>query len=114
MKPYQANLLAGVVCIAMSLWGYFDSSSATAFIPAGFGLIFLILTPLFRKENKVVAHIIVLLTLLLIVALFRPLFSRINANDTLGIIRVGLMVLICLYAFIIYIQSFIAARKARS
>ena len=116
MKPFQINLINALVLIGLGLWAYLtaDKASPTALIPVGFGAIFLIATPLFRKDNKVVAHIIVLLTLLLIVALFMPLMSRIKAEDTLGIARVATMIGVSTIAMIIYIKSFIDARKARA
>ncbi|MEL6719729.1 MAG: hypothetical protein AAFP82_13530, partial [Bacteroidota bacterium] len=95
MKPFQINLINGVVLIAMGLWGYFsagEDASPTAFIPVAFGALFLLVTPLFKKENKVVAHIVVLLTLLLIFALFMPFKGRMEADDTLGMARVGIMI----------------------
>ena len=105
MKPFQINLINGVVLIAMGLWGYFsagEDASPTAFIPVAFGALFLLVTPLFKKENKVVAHIVVLLTLLLIFALFMPFKGR-----------VGIMILTSIVAMVIYVKSFIDARKAR-
>ena len=115
MKPFQISLINGIILIAMSLWGYFSSEtpSNTALIPAVFGLIFLLVTPAFRKENKVVAHIVVVLTLLLILALVMPLRGAIGRGDTMAIVRVGTMIGVSLIAMVIYIQSFIAAKKAR-
>ncbi|NJK83871.1 MAG: hypothetical protein HC912_08730 [Saprospiraceae bacterium] len=116
MKPFQINFLNALVLIALGLWAYLtaDKASPTALIPVGFGAIFLIATPLFRKGNKIVIHIIVLLTLLLIVALFMPLKSRIDAADNLGIARVAAMIGVSAIAMIIYIKSFVDARRARS
>lgn len=116
MKPFQANILNAIVLIIMGLWGYFGSSepSPTALIPVGFGVIFALVTPLFRKENRIVAHIVVLLTFLLIIALFMPLRGAINRVDTLGIVRVTLMLATSVLAMVIYIKSFIDARKARA
>lgn len=116
MKPFQINIINAIVLIAMGLWGYLDfggeKASPTALIPVAFGAIFLLATPPFKKENKVVAHIIVLLTLLLIIALFMPLRGAIGRGDQVGIIRVGAMIATSVVAMVIYIQSFIKARKA--
>lgn len=115
MKPFQINLVNAFVLITMGLWGYFsaDKPSPTALIPVGFGVIFALATPPFKRDNKVIAHIVVLLTLLLIIALFMPLKGAVGRGDTLGIVRVGLMLLTSIYAMVIYIRSFIAARKAK-
>jgi hypothetical protein len=115
MKPFQANFLNAVVLIVLGLWGYFGSASPspTALIPVGFGVIFALATPPFRRENKIVAHIIVFLTLLLIIALLMPLRGALQRQDTLAVIRVGLMLATSLLAMYIFIKSFIDARRAR-
>lgn len=115
MKPYQSNLLNAAVLIVMGLWGYLssESPSTTALIPVGFGVIFALATPPFKKENKIVAHIIVLLTFLLIIALIMPLKGALGRNDTLAIVRVVIMLATSVFAFITFIKSFIDARKAR-
>ena len=115
MKPYEINIINAFVLITMGLWGYFGSEnpSPTALIPAVFGFIFAALTPLFQKDNKIVAHIIVLFTFLLIIALIKPLTGAIGRSDTLAMIRVGLMILTCSIAMVFYIKSFRDARKAK-
>ncbi len=113
MKPFQANLVNAIILISMGLWGYLGSAepSTTALIPVGFGLIFAISTPPFKKGNRVVAHIIVLLTFLLIIALFMPLRRALNPVNNMALLRVGLMIISSIIAMIIYIRSFIEARK---
>lgn len=115
MKPFQANLVNAAVLIILGLWGYLGSEtpSPTALIPVGFGVIFALATPPFKKENKVVAHIIVLLTLLIIIALFMPLRGALGRGDTVAAARVGIMIATSIVAMVIYIKSFIDARKAR-
>jgi hypothetical protein len=116
MKPYIANLLNAAVLIGMGLWGYFSNEPAdrsmTALIAPAFGVIFLLCTPLLKKENKAVAHIVVLLTLLIIIALIKPLTSNLSANDTMGIVRVGAMIVTSVIAMATFIKSFIDAKKA--
>lgn len=116
MKPHVANIVLAIVLIVMSGWGYLasDTPSPTALIPAVFGVIFLLLSSPFKKENKVVAHIIVLLTLLVVVSLFMPLKGTLSRGDTLGTVRVGLMIAVGIVAFVTYIKSFIDARKNRA
>lgn len=115
MKPFQANLLNAAALIILGLWGYFGSEtpSPTALIPVGFGVIFALATPPFKKENKVVAHIVVLLTLLIIIALLMPFKGAIGRGDTLAAVRVGIMIATSIFGMVTYIKSFIAARKAR-
>ena len=57
--------LNGLVVIVISLISYYFSTSITALIPSFFGL-FLIILHLYDKNNKLIAHIAVLLILLLL------------------------------------------------
>jgi len=113
MKPFLANLIYAILLIAISLWGYFtsDNPSFTAFIPTIAGAILLAMTPAMKKENKTVDHIVVVLTLLLIVALIKPLTAAIGRSDDMAMIRVMLMMAWGVVAMIVYIKSFIDVRK---
>ncbi|MEM1197236.1 MAG: hypothetical protein AAGH57_14120 [Pseudomonadota bacterium] len=110
-----ANLINAAILLAMSAWGYLasDNPSLTALIPAGFGVALLICQPGVKSENKVVAHIAVLLTLLVFIALFMPLSGRLDGSDPAGLARIVAMMLTSLVAMVAFIGSFRAARKAR-
>lgn len=118
MQPFQANILNSIVLIALGIWGYIDSSAAanalgtslspTVFIAPVAGLILLALTSGIKKDNKIIAHIAVLLTLLLILALFMPFLKR----EGIAQIRVGIMILAGAFALLTFIKSFIKARNA--
>lgn len=115
MKPYQINLVTAVILIALGLWGYLASTSPspTALIPVGFGIVFAAATPVLRKENKAVAHVLVLLTILLTIALIIPLRGALNRDDGVAVVRIGVMLSGCVAAMVVYIRSFIEARRAR-
>ena len=110
----RANLIIALVLSAMSAWAYLASAtpSFTALIPAGFGLALFACQSGVAKENKVVAHIAVLLTLVVFAALFMPMNGAIGRGDPVAIGRVGVMMLTSLVAMIAFIASFRAARKA--
>jgi len=112
--PSNITLINGLILLTMGLWGYFTTSASTALIAPAFGLLFLVLYPLFKKGNKAVVHIVVLLTFLLIIALFRPFSKAMGSGDAVSIFRVALMMFSCVAAFIIYIKSFVDARKNRA
>ena len=76
MKTYQANLLNSIVLIVLGLWGYFEVVSPTALIPVFFGIVLLLCNVGVKKENKVIAHIVVLLTLLLLMVVLMSLTYR--------------------------------------
>jgi len=111
MKPFQANFINALILIGLGLWGYFSSQnpSPTALIAPIAGVLLLLMTSGVRKENKVVAHIAVVLTLLLFIALFMPLMKQ----EGLPKMRIGVMMFSCLVALAVFIKSFIDARKAR-
>lgn len=115
MKPANANLLNAIVLIAMGLWGYFVTKSGTAFIPVGFGVVLAALSGGIAKDNKVVAHIAVLLTLLVLVAIMgMRLPKALTKGEPMGIMRAAAMTLTGIIAMVAFIRSFIAARKAKT
>ena len=95
MAAFKANLINVMVLIVMSVWGYLaaETTSLTALIPAAFALFLLLCAPGVKSENKLISHIAVLLTLLLLIALFMPLSSAIARGDLMAMLRVGLMLL---------------------
>jgi hypothetical protein len=115
MKPYLASLINAILLVALGGWAYLSSEdpSPTALIPVVTGIILLVLNPGVRKENKIQAHIAVVLTLLILIGLIRPLTGAIDRGDTLAIVRVGIMLLSTVFAMIFFIKGFIDARRRR-
>ena len=116
MKAYTVSLINSLILITMGLWGYIESDSKpiTALIPVIIGVILLIINSGVKKENKIAAHVAVLLTLIITIGLVRPFLGTLERGNVNGIIRVSIMILTSLWAMIAFIKSFIAARKARS
>jgi hypothetical protein len=60
MKAYQVSLINALTLIALGVWGYFasESPSPTAFIPAGLGVILLVLNGGLRPHllQHIIAH----------------------------------------------------------
>ncbi|MGD1844406.1 MAG: hypothetical protein ACFB10_03320 [Salibacteraceae bacterium] len=115
MKPYIASSINAVLLISMSSWGYLASAtpSPTALIPAGIGVALLIMVPGVRKENKVIAHIAVVLTLVVLAGLVMPLKGAIGRGSAMGTMRVSLMLISTIVAMVFFVKSFIDARKKR-
>jgi hypothetical protein len=118
MNAHTSSLVNAILLIGLGLWGYFDSSSNTALIPVIFGVAILACNPGVKKENKVIAHIAVLLTVLVVLGLamaFKGTIARLDegTGDTLAVVRVGIMMLSSLVAIGYFVKSFIDARKAR-
>jgi hypothetical protein len=112
MKPYSISLVNAIVLILMGTWGYIDSDihSKTALIPVISGLVLLILTPWFKNGNRVVAHIAVILTLVILIALYKPLTGSIGRHNSFATFRVSIMIISSLLAMVVFIKSFIDAR----
>lgn len=116
MKPSKANILNSLTLIVFGIWGAYPyilsgTGSITSLIPLFFGLLLLSLNNGMKKENKMISHIVVLVTLLILVALIMPLKGALERSDTMAFIRVGTMVLTSFFAMITFIRSFIQARK---
>lgn len=113
MKPHISNFINAFVLIGMSSWGYLVSPtpSITSMIPAAIGVLLLACHRGVKKKNKAISHIAVVLTLLIFLALIMPLIAVVKKENILGIVRVSLMMFTSLLAFIVFVISFITARK---
>ncbi|MDF7808529.1 hypothetical protein P4E94_13840 [Pontiellaceae bacterium B12219] len=116
MKAHTASLINAVVLIGFGLWAYFGSEtpSVTALIPVVFGVVILSLYKGVKKEDKIIAHIAVLLTLLILIALgVKPLPAAMERGDGLAVMRVVVMMVSTFVALFFFIKSFVDVRKAR-
>lgn len=116
MKAHTASLINAILLISLSAWGYLSSEtpSITALIPFFVGVILLFFNKGIKEENKIIAHIAVVLTLVILIGLIKPLMGAIERNDTMAITRVSIMLISTLIAIIFFVKSFIDARKART
>jgi cytochrome b len=116
MKPYLASLINAALLIILGLWAYFssDTPSFTALIPVIAGVILLLLNSGIKKENKTIAHIAVVITLLVLIGLIKPLTGALGRDDSMAVTRVIVMILSTLVALISFIKSFVDARKNRA
>ena len=111
----QFNLINSIALISMSVWGYIDTNSFTALIPAVFGVILLLLGTMLTNEKlvKLSAHLVVLFNLFILVALVVQVFPGVVERGGIGLIRVILMISTSAIAMIVFIKSFIDNRKSR-
>jgi hypothetical protein len=117
MKSTQANLLNGIILLAVGLYGYFavlkpDGTHAiTALIPAVFGIILLACQKGVATEHKIIAHVAVMLTLILLIVCVKQFFTIEDwgAKKYLFLACIVSNVI----ALIAFIGSFIEARKKR-
>jgi hypothetical protein len=115
MKAHTASLINAVILIGFGLWAYFcsETPSVTALIPVIFGVVILSLYKGVKKEDKIIAHIAVLLTLLILGGLVKPLTAAIGREDGLAIARVSVMIVSTIIALFFFIKSFVDVRRAR-
>ena len=66
-----------------------------------------------KEENKIIAHIAVLLTLIMLLGLAMPLIGSLKRGDTQATLRVLVMIITTIGALFYFIKSFIDARKSR-
>ncbi len=114
MKAPFYNKLNSIVLIAVGLWGYLDYAdvqSPTALIPVGFGVILLLCTSGLNKENKIISHIAVLLTLVILLALVGMRLPKSLESGGLGLFRVIAMIATSILSMVAFILSFIKARR---
>tara|TARA_Y100001954_G_scaffold237718_1_gene302358 strand:+ start:546 stop:884 length:339 start_codon:yes stop_codon:yes gene_type:complete len=111
MNAYKANLINSVSLIVLGVWGYVEVSSITALIPTAFGAILLACSSGIKKQNKIIAHIAVLLTMLILFALLGMRLPKSLESGGIGLFRVSFMCGTSLLAMIYFVKSFIAARK---
>ena len=114
MTPIKANLLNAVCLIIMGLWGYVEVSSPTALIPVIFGLLLFLCSVIISKKphlNKLVSHIAVTLTLLILVALAGMRLPKSIDAGGIGLIRVIFMIATSGISIITFVKSFIDVRK---
>ncbi len=108
------NLINSIALISMSTWGYIDTNSFTALIPAVFGVILFLLGTMLTNTKlvKLSAHLVVLFTLLILLALVIQVLPGVVERGGIGLIRVILMISTSAIAMIIFIKSFINNRKS--
>ena len=109
------NLINSIALMSMSAWGYIDTNSFTALIPAVFGVILFLLGTMLTNTKlvKLSAHLVVLFTLLILLALVIQVLPGVVERGGIGLIRVILMISTSAIAMIIFIKSFIDNRKSR-
>ena len=109
------NTVNSIALLTMSLWGFIDTNSVTALIPAIFGTILFVLGVLLNSEKlvKMAAHVIVLFTLLILAALTIQVLPGAIERKGIGLVRVLIMITTSSIAMIVFIKSFIDNRKSR-
>ena len=93
MNASKANLINSITLIVLGLWGYLDSSAMTALIPVGMGLTLVAFTGGIKNGNKIIAHIAVLGTLIILIALVGMRLPKSIDQGGIGLYRVIAMIM---------------------
>ena len=109
MNSYIANIINSTVLVFIGIWGYFEAPSKFTLIPVVFGVLLLTCSNGVKNKNKLIAHIAVLLTLMLLLAYFP--FKLLNNDGGIELICVLVMTFTSLLSMIYFIKSFKANRK---
>ena len=115
LDAHKASLLNAISLVLIGGYGYLQSSapSPTALIPVIVGVLLIAMNKGVKEENKIIAHIAVLLTLIMLLGLAMPLIGSLKRGDTQATLRVLVMIITTIGALFYFIKSFIDARKSR-
>ena len=72
------------------------------------------MNPGIKKDNKIIAHIAVLLTFIILLGLIMPLLGAVQRSDVGALLRVSTMLITTVFAMFGFIQSFKKARKNKN
>ena len=111
MNSFKANIINSLSLIFIGLWGYFEVISPTALIPVVFGVILLLCANGLKKQNKLIAHIAVLITLVILIAMIVMRLPKSLDSAGVGLMRVVIMILTSIFSMVYFVKSFIANRK---
>ena len=113
MNAYKANLINSFSLIIFGVWGYIDSSSITALIPVMIGGPLLVCSSGIEKGNKIISHLAVLATRVILIALIGMRLPKSLDQGGIGLYRVIAMIATSALAMIFFIKSFIQNRKSK-
>lgn len=106
MGIFRVIIMNALILIALGLYGYFTSGSATALIAPAIGVVLIALSFPVKNNNKTAAHIVVVLTLIAATMFFVIGFMRNN-------MIVLIMAIFTVLALVMYIMDFSRRKKER-
>jgi NADH:ubiquinone oxidoreductase subunit 2 (subunit N) len=116
MNASNVNMINALVLVGLGMWGVNATgleNSPTPVIPVVVGIILFVCTGFIRNHHKVVSHIAVVLTVLIIIGLARPFMKAMDSGDSMAMLRTGVMIFTSIVATIFFIKSFREARLAK-
>jgi hypothetical protein len=121
-KPHVVNNIYSLILITCAVLGfalrYFEVGDIqfTALIPAVFGLILLPMSKGIKNDNKVIAHVAVVLVLIVLIMIGKMFVSSLNADVIVWrkAVLFGVITFSSIWAMKQYVAGFIAKKKAKN
>lgn len=121
-KPHIVNNIYSLILITCALVGFGlrfwqeGDMQFTALIPAAFGLILLPMSKGIKNENKVIAHVAVVLVLVILIMIGKMFISSLTADLIVWrkAVLFGIITFSSIWALKQYIMGFIAKKKAKN
>lgn len=121
-KPHVVNNIFSVILITCALLGFalrfFQEGDMqfTALIPAIFGLILLPMSKGIKNENKIIAHVAVVLVLIILIMIGKMWISSLTADVIVWrkAVLFGVITISAIWAMQQYVEGFIAKKKAKN
>lgn len=116
MKAHSANLINSISLVMIGFWDYaaVRGLASSNLIPVAAGVILLFLYAGLKREDKIIAHIAVAITLLVVLSLIKPLIDALKGGNIALLIRNLILILTGLLAQAYFVKSFIDARRNRA
>lgn len=120
MKAHQISAISGVIILLLG--GYHlvasPAASASSYIIPAIGVLFLGASPAIKKDNRTVAHIVVVFTLVLAAfSGYKAYQASLLTDETLRETEIQVfsaLAISCTGAFIYYLQGFIERKKTET
>lgn len=115
MKAHSASLINSIALIVVGLWDYIaiQEFASTNLIPVASGVVLLFLYTGIKREDKIIAHIAVIITLFAFISLITPLIHAVDRGKIAMLIRNLILIVTELLAMAYFVKSFVDARRNR-
>jgi len=115
MKVYLISMMNAFILMVLGLWSFLGSEipSPIALIPVITGALLLSLIKGLRYGSNSMAHISMVVTVLILIAMIVPFISAIRLGDSATTYRIGFMMISCSVTIGFFVSRLIRIRKKR-
>jgi hypothetical membrane protein len=118
MKPYIISAISGLIVLVVGIYNITATPiiSASDYLIPAIGVLFLGASPAIKKDNKAIAHIIVVFTLVLAIfsgyKAYMASLAELSPEREKTIQVYSALAITCAGAFAYYLQGFIERKKS--